>query len=137
MRGDIRGVCKNLRYALTIICKASPTRLLVTMLESVLRGTALFMLDVYLLRVIVNSVQAGSDFGGLAATTLWIAGYYGAVQILRTSVFESRHLFPGLLNGAFDTQFAHVFVGGNFGLNLRRSWYDGIWTSCCHRGKDR
>ncbi len=54
------------------------------MLESVLRGTALFMLDVYLLRVIVNSVQAGSDFGGLAATTLWIAGYYGAVQILRT-----------------------------------------------------
>ena len=54
------------------------------MLESVLRGTALFMLDVYLLRVIVNSVQAGSDFGGLAATTLWIAGYYGAVQMLRT-----------------------------------------------------
>lgn len=74
MRGDIRGVCKNLRYALTIICKASPTRLLVTMLESVLRGTALFMLDVYLLRVIVNSVQAGTISEGWPPPTLWIAG---------------------------------------------------------------
>ena len=84
MQGDIRSVCKNLRYALTIICKASPTRLWVTIFESVLRGTALFMMDVYLLRIIVNSVQAGSDFGRLAATTIWIAGYYGAVQIFRT-----------------------------------------------------
>ncbi|MFQ9801124.1 MAG: hypothetical protein ACLR23_21845 [Clostridia bacterium] len=50
----------------------------------VLRGTALFMLDVYLLRIIVNSVQAGSDFGRLAVTTIWVAGYYGAVQIFRT-----------------------------------------------------
>ena len=70
MQGDIGGVVKNLRYALTIICKASPTRLWVTILESVLRGTALFMLDVYLLRIIVNSVQAGSDFGRLAVTTI-------------------------------------------------------------------
>lgn len=84
MQGDIRSVFKNLRYALTIICKASPTRLWVTIFESVLRGTALFMMDVYLLRIIVNSVQAGSDFGRLAATTIWIAGYYGAVQIFRT-----------------------------------------------------
>ncbi len=84
MQGDIGGVVKNLRYALTIICKASPTRLWVTILESVLRGTALFMLDVYLLRIIVNSVQAGSDFGRLAVTTIWVAGYYGAVQIFRT-----------------------------------------------------
>lgn len=42
------------------------------------------MLDVYLLRIIVNSVQAGSDFGRLAVTTIWVAGYYGAVQIFRT-----------------------------------------------------
>lgn len=84
MQGDIRSVFKNLRYALTIICKASPTRLWVTIFESVLRGTALFMMDVYLLRIIVNFVQAGSDFGRLAVTTIWIAGYYGAVQIFRT-----------------------------------------------------
>ena len=31
---------------------------------------------------------------------------------------QSSSLFAGLLNGAFDTQFAHVFVGGNFGVDV-------------------
>ena len=41
-----------------------------------------------------------------------------AASGLRCAIFESRHLFAGLLNGAFDTQFAHVFVGGNFGVDV-------------------
>lgn len=56
-------------------------------------------------------MYCGCRFGGAGGAVARASG-------LRCAIFESRHLFAGLLNGAFDTQFAHVFVGGNFGVDV-------------------
>lgn len=53
-----------------------------------------------------------------AAASGGAGGAVARASGLRCAIFESRHLFAGLLNGAFDTQFAHVFVGGNFGVDV-------------------
>jgi len=58
-----------------------------------------------------GAVYCGCRFGGAGGAVARASG-------LRCAIFESRHLFAGLLNGAFDTQFAHVFVGGNFGVDV-------------------
>lgn len=78
---------KNL-YILGIIHKASPNRLIFAVLRTILSSVSSFLFDVFMLRYILNSVQAGISFIQIMRFVLFLAALYVLSCVVRNYYIE-------------------------------------------------
>lgn len=86
-------VLRNNLYLLRQIHAASPGRIPLYLLLIIAKSTSNFLFDVYMLKVVINSLQTGADFRSILIFILSIAAYTCASAFLRTPSTSS--LCPG------------------------------------------